>query len=299
VEFDSESRFIWRHPVQYRVLGKTGQSLSVIGFGAMLVRDVSTAEASKLVQRGLDAGINYFDVAPSYGNAQDMLGPALEPYRSNVFLACKTTKRDAAAARAELENSLRVLRTDHFDLYQLHAMTTMAEVEQVFGPGGAMETFEQARSEGKARLLGFSAHSAEVAVELLRRYPFASVLTPINFGIYLKGHFGPQIVEACQRAGAGLLALKSMAWTKLPEGTAREQRHWTKCWYEPITDPEIARLALRFTLSLPVTAAITPGHPELWEMALPVGEEVQPLTPAERERLLRLAEQIDPLFRAA
>jgi len=285
--------------MQYRTLGKTGQSLSIIGFGGILVRDVDSAEASRLVGRAIDVGINYFDVAPSYGNAQDMLGPALEPYRANVFLACKTTKRDAASARLELENSLRVLRTDHFDLYQLHAMTTPADVEQVFGPGGAMEAFERARDEGKTRFIGFSAHSAEVAVELLNRYPFASVLTPINFGIYLKGGFGPQIVEATQRSGAGLLALKAMAWTKLPEGLPREQRRWTKCWYEPITDPEIAQLALRFTLSLPVTAAITPGHAELFEMALPVGEDPRPLTPAERERLAQLAEQIDPLFRAA
>jgi aryl-alcohol dehydrogenase-like predicted oxidoreductase len=285
--------------MQYRVLGRSGQSLSVIGFGGILVRDVSATEASRLVARAIDAGINYFDVAPSYGNAQDMLGPALEPYRKDVFLACKTTKRDAAGSRAELENSLSVMRTDRFDLYQMHAMTTMAEVDQVFAAGGAMETFEQARDEGKARLLGFSAHSSEVAVELLRRYPFASVLTPINFGIYLKGGFGPRIVEACHRSGAGLLSLKSMAWSKLPDGLPRDQRHWTKCWYEPITDPEIAQLALRFTLSLPVTAAIPPGHPELWEMAIPVGQDVRPLTPAERERLSALAEQIDPLFRAA
>ena len=285
--------------MQYRILGKTGQSLSVIGFGGILVTDTTTAEASRLVARAIDVGVNYFDVAPSYGNAQDMLGPALEPYRGTVFLACKTTRRDAAGARAELEHSLRTLRTDHFDLYQLHAMKEMAEVEQVFGPGGAMEVFEQARAEGKTRFIGFSAHSAEVAVELLQRYPFASVLTPINFGIYLKGGYGPQIVEATQRTGAGLLSLKSMAWTKLAEGVTRDQRQWRKCWYEPITNPEIARLALRFTLSLPVTAAVPPGHPELWELALPVAENPTPLTPEERAQLERYAEVIDPLFRAA
>src|SRR5919109_1497892 len=282
--------------MQYRELGRTGERLSVIGLGGIVVRDVPQEEANRLVASAVERGVTYFDVAPSYGNAEERLGPALEPFRRGVFLACKTQQRDAAGAQEELDRSLRRLRTDAFDLYQLHAMTKLEDVETVLGPGGAMETFQRAREQGKVRFLGFSAHSVEAAVELLRRFPFDSVLFPFNFSTYLTGNFGPQVVEAARRAGAGLLALQGMARTPWPDGTTREQRPWRKAWYEPITDEELASLALRFTLSLPVTAAIPPGHQELWELALRVAQDPQPLTPEEEQRVRALAMQTEPLF---
>jgi aryl-alcohol dehydrogenase-like predicted oxidoreductase len=287
--------------MQYRDLGRTGAQLSVIGYGGILCTQVPQSEANEHVASAVARGITYFDVAPSYGQgeAEEKLGPALEPHRSKVFLACKTNKRDAASAQAELEQSLRRMRTDHFDLYQLHAMTTMAEVEQVFGPGGAMEVLRKAREQGKTRFLGFSAHGADAAVALLERFPFDSVLTPLNFSSYLSGNFGPQIVAAAQKAGAGLLALKGMARTKWPAGVKGADRGWAKCWYEPIADRETAGLALRFTLGLPVTAAIPPGHRELFEMALDVASEPTPLSAAEEARLRELAEGTEPLFAAA
>jgi aryl-alcohol dehydrogenase-like predicted oxidoreductase len=287
--------------MQYRTLGRTGARLSVIGYGGILCTQVEQAEANRHVASAVERGVTYFDVAPSYGNgeAEQKLGPALEPHRAGVFLACKTNKRDAASAGAELAQSLRRLRTDHFDLYQLHAMTTAQDVEQVFAPGGAMEVLLAAREQGKTRFLGFSAHSVEAAAALLERFPFDSVLAPFNFSTFFKGHFGPQIVEAAERAGAGLLALKGMARTKWPEGLPREQRAWPKCWYEPITDRGLASLALRFTLGLPITAAVPPGHHELWEMALEVAADPTPLTAAEEARLRQAAEETDPIFQAA
>ena len=110
--------------MEKRKYGKHDDMLSMIGFGAILLTKEEPDEASRLVAKAIDRGINYFDVAPSYGNAEEQLGPALEPYRSKVFLACKTTRRSAEEAEAELQNSLKLLRTDHFDLYQLHSVTT-------------------------------------------------------------------------------------------------------------------------------------------------------------------------------
>jgi aryl-alcohol dehydrogenase-like predicted oxidoreductase len=287
--------------MQYRTLGRTGAELSVIGFGGIINCGVGQDEANRNVARAIDLGVTYFDVAPSYcdGVAEERLGPALEPYRAKTFLACKTNKRDAASAQAELDRSLERLRTDHLDLYQLHAMTTMDEVERVFAPGGAMEVLQRAREQGKTRFLGFSAHSAEAAVALLERFPFDSVLFPFNFCTYLQGNFGPQVVAAAQKAGAGLLALKGMARTKWPEGMTREERPWPKAWYEPIADRATAELALRFTLGLPITAAVPPGHLELWEMAVEVAGEPRPLSADEERRLRELAEGVEPLFRAA
>ena len=284
--------------MKYRTLGKTGRELSVVGFGGILVCAHEQSEANRLVANARERGVNYFDVAPSYfdGEAEEKLGPALEPFREECFLACKTNKREAAGAQAELDQSLRRLRTDHFDLYQLHAMTELADVERVFAPGGAMEVFLRAREQGKARHLGFSAHSVEAALALLERFPFDSVLFPFNFASYLRGDFGAQVVAAAQRAGAGLLALKGMARTKWPDGMTREERPWSKCWYEPITDRGLAELALRFTLGLPITAAVPPGHHELFALALEVAADPRPLNDEERRRLESIAAETTPLF---
>ncbi|MBA7550143.1 hypothetical protein ES705_42649 [subsurface metagenome] len=124
--------------LEKRTLGNTGEKLSILGFGGIVVMDATPEEASQRVREAIEHGINYFDVAPSYGDAEIKLGPALEPYRSNVFLACKTTERNKEGAMRELEQSLQHMKTDHFDLYQLHAVTTLEEVETIFGPGGAM-----------------------------------------------------------------------------------------------------------------------------------------------------------------
>ena len=117
--------------LERRSLGRTGERLSIIGFGGIVVMNATAQEATERVAHAIDRGVNYFDVAPSYGNAEEMLGPALAPFRKQVFLACKTQKRDRAAAARELDQSLAHMRTDHFDLYQLHAVTTNEDVEQI------------------------------------------------------------------------------------------------------------------------------------------------------------------------
>ncbi|MHB1133101.1 MAG: aldo/keto reductase [Chloroflexota bacterium] len=283
--------------MQYRELGRTGQKLSVIGLGGIVLMGMQQNEADRYVASVVERGVNYFDVAPAYGDgeAEEKLGPALEPHRQGVFLACKTRQRDAQSAQVDLERSLRRLRTDHFDLYQLHGLATMEDVRTVLGPGGALEVAVRARQEGKARWLGFSAHSPEAAQELLRQFRFDSVLFPFNVVAYQQG-FGPQVVEAAQKAGAGLLALKSLALTSYAAGTGVEQRRFAKAWYEPITDEGLASLALRFTLSLPVTAAIPPGEASMFELALRAAEHLTPLSPEERERVKQLASQTLPLF---
>ena len=115
--------------MEYREYGSSGDVLSIVAFAGIVVSNETPEDSEHYVSWAIDQGINYFDVAPSYGNAQSMLGPALEPYRKDVFLACKTNKRDEQTAQAELEESLRLLRTDHFDLYQLHAMSSEEDLE--------------------------------------------------------------------------------------------------------------------------------------------------------------------------
>lgn len=253
-----------------RALGKTGESLSVIGFGGILLSGTTPDEASRLVASAIDRGINYFDVAPTYSQAEERLGPALEPYRNQVFLACKTTARLADPAEAELHESLRRLRTDHLDLYQFHGVSKAEEVDQILSPGGALKTFIKAQEEGRIRFIGFSAHTEEAAVRLLESFAFDTVLFPINFACWTAGHFGPRVIQKAQERGTGVLALKALARGPWVKGAPKK---WAKCWYEPLESPAEIKAALAFTLSKPVTAALTPGHAELFKKACDAVEE--------------------------
>jgi aryl-alcohol dehydrogenase-like predicted oxidoreductase len=279
--------------IEKRSLGKTGEKLSIIGFGGIVVMNATTAESASRVSEAIDYGVNYFDVAPSYGNAQDMLGPALEPYRKKVFLACKTTERSKEGSRRELEGSLKALRTDHVDLYQLHAMTTMEDVEKVFAPDGALETFVAARKEGKLRFIGFSAHSVEAAMALMDRFSFDTLLFPINYTTWYAGSFGPQVLDKAMQKGMGILALKAMAKGPWPQGAKRD---FPKCWYEPLSTPEDALKGLRFTLSHPVTAALPPGNEDLFKMALQLSGKIKPLSAEEVEQIKASGIAGKPLF---
>jgi len=281
--------------IEKRSLGRTGEMLSVIGFGGIVVRDATPEDASVLVKLAIDSGINYFDVAPSYGDAEIKLGPALEPYRKDVFLACKTGKRTKADARAELEQSLKRLRTDHFDLYQHHAVTNLADVDTILGPGGAMETFTEARKEGKIRFIGFSAHSVEAAMALMDRFDFDTILFPVNFTTWNAANFGPQVLAKAQEKKMGILALKAMAKGPWPQGADKSK--YPKCWYEPLIGQEDIRMGLRFTLSHPVTAAVPPGEAELWKMAVNVSDKLQPLTREEIQSIKERGAKGNPLFK--
>lgn len=282
--------------MEKRALGSTGEKLSIIGFGGILVMNETAQTSSRLVSQAVDRGINYFDVAPSYGNAELMLGPALEPYLKRVFLACKTGKRTAKEAEQELVQSLKNMRTDHFDLYQLHGVTKVEEVETIFGPGGAMETFEKAKRKGQVRYIGFSAHSEEAAAALMERYDFTSILFPFNWACWFKGGFGPATLELAQRKGVARLALKTLAKRAWEEG---ERKEGAKTWYSPVDSVEEAELAVRFTLGKPITAALTPGHEKYLWWACDAAERLQPLTAADEETLRKKAAGLKVIFSKA
>ncbi len=281
--------------IQKRTLGKTGERLSIIGFGGIVVMNEETGQASNIVAEAVDRGVNYFDVAPSYGNAQERLGPALAPYRKNCFLACKTEGRTKDDSRKQLEESLRLLKTDHVDLYQFHALTKMAELDQVLGPGGAMETMEAAKKEGKIRYIGFSVHSAETALAAMDRYPFDTVLFPVNFVLFSQANFGPQILKRAQEKNMGILALKGMAKTVWAAGQ-KNNHPQEKCWYQPASFPEEASLGLRWTLGHPVTAALPPGDEKYFRLAMDVAQNYKPLERHEEVALLGRATGVEPIF---
>lgn len=280
--------------MERRKLGKTGEELSIAGFGGIVVKGETPENAKRIVAMAAEErGVNYFDVAPSYGNAEERLGPALEPYRDSVFLACKTGERDAKGAEEELHRSLKLLRTDHFDLYQFHAVASMEDVDKITASGGALETFMKAREQGLVRHLGFSAHSEEAAMELMDRFEAETILFPFNWVCWHQGNFGHRVLKKAQEKGLGILALKSLAkrrWKK------DEERKWNKVWYSPVDTFEEASLAFRFTLSKPITAATSPSHAELLWWMCDAADKFTPLSEEEAKEVAERSAGLEPLF---
>jgi predicted aldo/keto reductase-like oxidoreductase len=272
-----------------RVLGRTGEKVSMIVFPGLAMIQQEQDECTAAVHRIFERGLNYFDVAPAYGNgtAEVRMGIALQGLdRSRLFLACKTKMRDKDGARQELERSLLRLKTDHFDLYQMHHIRTPEEVQKALGPGGAIETFLKAKEEGKVRFLGFSAHTTKGALEALKAFSFDTAMFPISFAEYFQFGFGKAVLEEAGRRGTVVLGMKALhggAWPKGVEPT----RKW---WYRTVENDDEVALAIRFTLSQPgVIAAVPPSFIDLTDKAITAAQAFQPITEAEVAKLREMS----------
>lgn len=280
--------------VPRRVLGRTGQKLSVVGFPGLALNQCEQKQATEGLHKALDRGINYFDVAPAYGNAETKMGIGLEGIgRDRYFLACKTKKRDKAGAREELERSLKLLKTDHFDLYQLHHLRFPDEVKQALGPDGAMEALLAAQKEGKVKHLGFSAHTTKGALHAMKGFRFDTAMFPISFVELLTSGFGRAVLDLAKEQGVAVLAIKGMSrgvWPKDVEKT----RKW---WYRSVEEPQEVDMAIRYTLSQSnVVATIPPSFLDLLDKAIEAAKKLQPVTPAEVDRLREIARSCESLF---
>jgi aryl-alcohol dehydrogenase-like predicted oxidoreductase len=279
--------------MEKRPYGSSGEMLSVVGFGGIMVMNETQEAANNYVAEAIDMGINYFDVAPSYGNAEERLGPALAGKRDKVFLACKTERRTKIESEEALKKSLQTLKTNYFDLYQLHSISTLEDVYTIIGPAGALETLIKAKENGLIRHIGFSAHNEEAAILLMDQFPFESVLFPLNWVNMFSSGFGKKIIEEAEKKKITMLALKSMAKTVIEQN---QKRNFEKCWYEPINDKTLAQLAFRYTLSHPVTAAITPGYMMFLRWAVEIAENFKPITKEEENELRKESKGLKPIF---
>lgn len=279
-----------------RTLGRTGCKVSIVGFPGLCLVHYDQKRCTEGLHAALDRGVNYFDVAPAYGNgdAETKMGIGLEGIpRDRYFLACKTNKRDGQQARFELERSLKRLKTDHFDLYQLHHLRYPDEVKQALGPGGAMEAILKAKEQGKVKYIGFSAHTTKGALEAMRGFAFDTVMFPINFVELLQRGFGQAVLDLARNQGAAVLAIKTMSRGLWPEG-AQRTRKW---WYRSVEEADEVDLAWRFTLSQPgVVAGFPPAFLDLLDKAIVACGNYRPITEPEVERLREIAKTCLSVF---
>lgn len=197
-----------------RPLGRTGHEATLFGLGGegVLRTFGRTADAVRVIQRALDLGVNYCDTAPAYDGSMDYYGAALEGRRAAVFLASKTADRTRDGSLRILDDSLRRLRTDHLDLWQLHDLRTMAELDRIFGRGGALEALLRGRDEGRVRHLGLTGHhDPAVLLEALRRFDFDTVLVALNAADGHRLPFSTTVLPEAARRGMGVIAMKVSA----------------------------------------------------------------------------------------
>lgn len=255
--------------METRRLGRLGHQSSVLIYGAAALAEVGQDVADRSVQEALDAGINHFDVAASYGDAELRLGPWMPRIREQIFLATKTGERGAEGAWREINQSLERLQTDRVDLLQLHAVTDLAELDAATGKGGALESALRAVDEGLVGAVGITGHGHDAPathLEALRRHPFATVLTPINLVLSRDPDYRAAydaLVEEVQRQDAGLMIIKTVS----RQNWKGEHRFAT--WYEPFDDQRTITAAVSWALSLPVvTGLATPGDVGLLGMVV-------------------------------
>jgi len=283
--------------MEKRRLGRIGHETSVLVYGAAALWDCSQEVADASVGQALAAGINHFDTAASYGMSERLLGPVIPSVRDQIFLATKSTERTAVAAARDLERSLDLLRTDHIDLWQIHAVCDMATLDEVFAPGGAIEAFTRAKDEGVVGAVGISGHTEQAPVvhaEALRRYGFDSVLTPLNYHLYtadaeFRANFDVLYGMAQERDGA-LRTIKAIA-RKPWDGDKQ-----LTTWYEPFTEPEDIRAAISWVLgSFPFIAGLaTAGETTLLGKA--IAAEANRMTVAEADAHLAQIDNYATIF---
>jgi predicted aldo/keto reductase-like oxidoreductase len=283
--------------MQTRRFGRTEHESSLAIFGAVALADADPQQTEQAVQMILDAGVNHIDIAPSYGEAEKALGPFIPQIRQQVFLGCKTMERTRQGALDELQRSLERLQTDYFDLYQLHAVTSLDELYAAAGKDGALEGIMEAEAQGLVRNIGISGHGANapmVFVEALRRYEFDSITFPINFIQYANERYRmytDRLLTICKQRDVGVMAIKSTA--RAPWG---ERQKTFSTWYEPFNDPEMIQKAVNFTLSMPVTGICTVGDLGLLPHVLKACQNFAPMDSSQQQMLMFRAGDYEALF---
>jgi aryl-alcohol dehydrogenase-like predicted oxidoreductase len=283
--------------METRRFGRTGHMSTVAIFGAAAFYKISQEDADKTMEQVIEAGINHLDVAPGYGQAEVRIGPWMPRERGRFFLGCKTMERTKEGAWKEMQESLKRLQAETFDLYQCHAITSMEELDAVTMKDGALEAFVEARQAGLTKFLGITGHGAQtpqIFLEALRRFDFDSILFPLNFVQMANPEYrryAEELIETCKAKDVGTMVIKTI--TKAPWG---ERQHTATTWYEPFDKMDEIQKGVDFALSYDVTGLCTAADTRILPMVLQACENFTRLSNDEIEEMIKSGEQYEPLF---
>jgi aryl-alcohol dehydrogenase-like predicted oxidoreductase len=290
-------KIVNKQPIQKRQFGRSGHLSSIAIFGGAAFGDISRKEADATMDQLLDNDVNHIDIAPSYGKAEETLGPWLKNHRDHFFLGCKTMERGSDGASAELKRSLQKLQTEYFDLYQFHAVTDMDELDAITRKEGALEAFLAARQAGLIKHIGITSHghlAPVVLLEALERFDFDSVLFPLNFILFSNPDYrakATELLTTCRERNVGVMTIKAVA--REPWGD-KAKTHTT--WYRPFSSDEEIQQAVRFVLSQDITGICTASDTGLLTKITQVCMNFEKMEIGEQERLIQTGHVYQSIF---
>lgn len=257
--------------MEYRVLGKTGLSVSRIGFGGIPIQRIDTEGTKALMLQLKAAGVNYIDTARGYSVSEEYLGYGLEGIREDFILATKSMSRDRESMARDIDISLKNLRTDYIDLYQIHN-PTLDQFHQAIAPGGALEALQEAKVAGKIRHIGLTAHSLAVLEEALELPWVETVMYPYN----IVESQGEELMRRCTQKNVGFIVMKPLAGGAIEDAT----------------------LALRYVLKNPDVSVVIPGMAREEELAqnIAAANDASPLSPEEWEKIRKIRDTLGTQF---
>ena len=277
--------------------GRTGHDSSRVLFGGAALSRATQAEADRVFDVLVQAGVNHIDVAASYGDAEDRIKPWLSRAPGQFFLATKSGEREAGAARQQLERSLERMGVDHVDLWQFHNLVDPIEWDVALSPGGALDAAVQARKDGLVRFIGVTGHGAQVAAthrRSLERFDFDSVLLPYNYVTMQNEYYASNfeaLLSTCTERRTAVQTIKSIA-----VGPWRDRPHTHAPWYEPLSDPSDIDLAVWWALGRPGIFVNGVSDIELLPLVLDAAARFSQRPTDEEMQSLSARRHVEPLF---
>ena len=285
--------------MEKRRFGKTNAKVTVLTLGGFGIGadNVSQADCDTYFKKAVAAGINMIDIAPSYGQAETNVTKLMKEYRDNFFVAEKTMERTKEGAQKELQQSLKNLATDHFELYQFHAVKSLEELDTIFGPKGAMEAFQEAKEAGIIKYIGLTGHDdIRIHKKALELFDFDVLLLPVNMTSIISPdpvNDYRSVLKETLKKDVGITAIKA-----IQKGRWKGEAKYNT-WYEPFDDAKSIQDAINFTLSQKgVTTYSMAGDIRLWDYMLDAGKNFTLLNASEQDKLIEKYSKLHtaPLF---
>ncbi|GGK54155.1 aldo/keto reductase [Haloarcula sebkhae] len=285
--------------METRALGDTGQESTVLTFGSIALNWLEQEGANQLIELVLDHGVNHFDVAPTYGDAELKLGPKLRQYRDDIFLGCKTQEREYEGAARKIDRSLDRLGIDTIDLYQIHGLEYEDELDTITADGGALDAIREAKAAGKIDHIGLTSHgNPKLILDAIDRIDdLETVMFPLN--PVVAGKDGDEydyeaVLERCDAEGIGTLGIKAFAkgsWPSTDELPEADRPYAN--WYEPVDTPEAIRERFDFAAAQGLDTVVSPGDPKLVAMVLDAASRSEGMDEARQRTVIEEARHDD------
>jgi len=280
--------------MEKRRLGTTDQYSSLIVLGGIAFANISQLESDRIIKLALDNGVNHFDVAPSYGDSELRIAPWLKNHKNSIFLADKTAKRTRLDSKKDLDSSLKRLNVNSVDLYQLHAIETIEDVELALDNDGAMETLLEAKEQGLTKYIGVTGHDPKALFEIISKCKLDTLMCPVNFILdyyHDRSRDFKPVIKLARSKGMGVLAIKAIAKKRCSTSSKKY-----RTWYEPFDVQSSINNSIKYTLSQDVDSAVTAGDINLFTLILNAAKQFTPGNSDELNDILSSASSFEPIF---